>query len=84
MNSFEMIEFKIIYKRFIDDARTIQYDEILMTDIEKIFKTKLKTNLQNIYTNAPMYYSNITQSNEIFNMYLLWFLTIIIIDYSSD
>ena len=79
-----MLEFQVLFRKFIDDARVLPFDEIFMNDIEKIFKDKYKKHLNNIYKNAPSYYSKITESNEIFEIYTLWFLCILIIDYSNE
>ena len=78
------LDFKIIYKKFIDDARVLPFDETFMIDIEKNYKIRLLENIKNIYTNAPTYYTKITQSDEIFELYELWFLSIFIIDFSNE
>lgn len=79
-----MEDFKVLYKRFLDDARTIAEDEAYMTFIEKKYDTKLQINLKNIYDNSPSYYSKITSSQEVFKLYQLWFLTIVIIDNATE
>ena len=63
----KMNSFKIIYERFIKDARTILKDDGYMVAMEKIFMTKIKQNVQRLYINAPSYYSSITQNQEIFD-----------------
>ena len=79
-----MESFKVLYRRFLDDARVISQDEGFMQTIEKIFFTKIKSNVQKLYENAPGYYSKITQDKDIFLFYQLWFLTIVIIDHSTE
>jgi len=78
------VNFRVIYQKFIDDARVLPFDETFMNDIEKSFKIKLSENVKNIYNNSPAYYTRITQSNEIFEIYILWFLSIFIIDFSEE
>lgn len=79
-----MLDYKILFKKFIDDTRTIPFDEIFMKDIENMYKNALKDNLNNIYKNSPMFYNKITESDKIFNIYSLWFLAIFVIYYSNN
>ena len=79
-----METFDVLFKAFLDDARVIPYDESFKTAIKKPFETNLKENIENIYKNSPTEYFKLTSSKQIFRMYQLWFLAIIIIQFSSE
>ena len=79
-----METFDVLFKAFLDDARVIPYDESFKAVIKKPFEIHLKENIENIYKNSPTEYFKLTSSKQIFRMYQLWFLTITIIQFSSE
>lgn len=78
-----MENFKVLYKRFVDDARTITEDSIFAATMKKEFNIKFRININNLYNNSPAYFQEI-HTKELFPIYQLWFLTILIIDYVSN
>lgn len=75
---------EIIYKKIVDEARTLPYISLIEPTFSTVYSDTLLTNLTQMYINSPNFYVSVVRSDTNLTTYQKFIYLLVIIKYCSE